>query len=87
VLATAGPRGASIRTATGVEARVPIAQLPGDVIDTMGAGDATLASVISSILTGRLPANADDWTAVLERAMLIAAATCRSEGALLRVPD
>jgi sugar/nucleoside kinase (ribokinase family) len=86
VLATAGSHGASIRTADGLDATVPIAELPGPVIDTMGAGDATLASVIASILTEDFPRDADAWTHVLQRAMLIAAATCRSEGALLRLP-
>ena len=86
VLATSGPGGASVHTPEGIDASVPIATLPGPVIDTMGAGDATLASVIASILDGGTPVDAEGWTRVLERAMLIAAATCRSEGALLRLP-
>jgi sugar/nucleoside kinase (ribokinase family) len=87
VIATAGSRGAGVSTADGVSASVPIATLPGTVIDTMGAGDATLASVIASILEHGVPADSADWTTVLDRAMLIAAATCRSEGALLRLPE
>ena len=86
VLATAGRHGASVETAGGIVATEPIADLPGPVIDTMGAGDATLASVIQSILADGFPADVAAWHAVLRRAMLIAAATCRSEGALLRQP-
>jgi fructokinase len=86
VLATAGKDGASVATATGVAAAVPIATLPGPIVDTMGAGDATLASVIQSIVTGGMPVDAEGWRRVLGRAMLVAAATCRHEGALLRVP-
>jgi sugar/nucleoside kinase (ribokinase family) len=87
VIATAGPRGATVSTASGIVASVPIATLRGPVIDTMGAGDATLASVIASILEHGVPTDSSAWTQVLGRAMLIAAATCRSEGALLRMPE
>jgi sugar/nucleoside kinase (ribokinase family) len=86
VLATAGRNGASVETASGIVATEPVADLPGPVIDTMGAGDATLASVVQSILLDGFPSDGASWHAVLKRAMLIAAATCRSEGALLRQP-
>jgi fructokinase len=86
VLSTAGKAGASIATESGVSAHAPIADLPGPIVDTMGGGDATLASVIQSLLESGTPSDADGWRAVLDRAMLIAAATCRHEGALLRVP-
>ncbi len=87
VIATAGARGAAVRTAGGVGASVPVATLPGPIVDTMGAGDATLASVIASLLDHGVPGDSAGWTEVLDRAMLIAAATCRSEGALLRIPE
>lgn len=86
VLSTAGARGASVETTGRVVATEPIADLPGPIVDTMGAGDATLASVIQSILVDGFPADADQWQRALRRAMLIAAATCRHEGALLRQP-
>jgi len=86
VLATAGKDGASVETSTGEDASAPIKQLPGPIVDTMGAGDATLASVVTSILADGFPASSAAWSAVLEHAMLIAAATCRHEGALLRQP-
>jgi sugar/nucleoside kinase (ribokinase family) len=86
VLATAGKDGASVETTSGEDASSPIQQLPGPIVDTMGAGDATLASVVTSILAHGFPASNADWSDVLEQAMLIAAATCRHEGALLRQP-
>jgi sugar/nucleoside kinase (ribokinase family) len=86
VLATAGPQGATVQTNEGMVATEQIADLPGPILDSMGAGDATLASIIQSILIDGFPTDESDWSAVLKRAMQIAAATCRSEGALLRLP-
>ncbi|MFJ2550944.1 PfkB family carbohydrate kinase [Microbacterium sp. NPDC087591] len=85
VLATAGADGATIDTDTGV-ASAPIAQLPGVVIDTVGAGDATLAAV-SEGLVAQSPTGLEEWRALLARAMDVAAATCRAEGGLLRTPE
>lgn len=87
VLGTAGAAGASVVTSDGLQVDVPIADMAGPIVDTMGAGDATLASVITSLLTAGLPADAADWQAVLHRSMQIAAATCREEGALLQTPE
>ena len=84
VLATAGASGASVEGRDGTLVTEPIANLVGPIVDSMGAGDATLASVIQSILVNGFPADGSAWRAVLERAMRVAAATCRSEGALLR---
>jgi sugar/nucleoside kinase (ribokinase family) len=86
VLSTAGKHGASVETTAGDLAAEPIAALPGAIIDTMGAGDATLASVIHSILADGFPTDSTRWHEVLRRAMRIAAATCRHDGALLRQP-
>lgn len=85
VLATAGADGATIDTDAGV-ASAPIAQLPGAVIDTVGAGDATLAAV-SEGLVAQSPTELGEWRALLSRAMDVAAATCRAEGGLLRTPE
>lgn len=85
VLATAGRNGASVSTVTGTVTR-PIVQLPGAVIDTMGAGDATLAAAVHAILTEGEPAGDAEWGRLLDEAMLIAAYTCRHEGALLQLP-
>lgn len=85
VLATAGADGATIDADAGV-ASAPIAQLPGAVIDTVGAGDATLAAV-SEGLVAQSPTELGEWRALLSRAMDVAAATCRAEGGLLRTPE
>jgi fructokinase len=52
----------------------------------MGAGDSTLATVTAGIATNGIPVGTSGWHALLSRAMLVAAATCRNEGALLRLP-
>jgi len=85
VLATAGRRGASVVTSDRIRVHESIVPLPGPIVDTMGAGDATLAAIAAALLT---EADRDErfWARALYRAMEIAAATCRSEGALLRVP-
>lgn len=86
VLATAGRLGASILSADSGLISVPIAQLDGPVIDTMGAGDATLAAAVRTIVHDGVPQDSAAWRALLDDAMLTAAATCRNEGALLRRP-
>jgi len=85
VLGTAGRDGAFVRTTT-IDVARPIADLPGPVVDTMGGGDATLASSVATVLENGLPTDTAGWGVLLEDAMIIAAATCRSEGALLRTP-
>jgi fructokinase len=85
VLATAGKQGAVLETDDGTFT-APIADLPGPIIDTVGAGDATLASVAEGLVGGR-PESAAQWQRLLDRAMEVAAATCRSEGGLLRTPE
>ena len=85
VLATAGADGAVIETDAGTAA-APISPLPGRIVDTVGAGDATLAAVAAGLVSAP-PEAPDDWRALLVRAMDVAAATCRSEGGLLRTPE
>ncbi len=85
VLATAGPEGAVLQTECGTFT-APIASLPGPIVDTVGAGDATLAAITAGLVTGE-PDSAEGWQELVERAMLIAAATVRSEGGLLRTPE
>ncbi|BDZ54658.1 carbohydrate kinase family protein [Agromyces marinus] len=85
VLATAGRHGASVHTAA-LEVHSGVVELPGPIVDTMGAGDATLAGVVHRIAAGGMPATAETWASVLAEAMGIAAATIRQEGALLRTP-
>lgn len=85
VLATAGSDGAVLETDTGTVS-APVTDLPGRVIDTVGAGDATLAAVAAGLIAGS-PETAESWQNLLHRAMAIAAATCRFEGGLLRAPE
>ncbi|KAA9107734.1 PfkB family carbohydrate kinase [Microbacterium rhizomatis] len=85
VVATQGAGGASIEAGDIVVTR-PISHLPGDIVDTMGGGDAVLA-VVAAALVGGAPTDEDEWAGVLKNAMDVAAATCRYEGALLRLPS
>lgn len=85
VLATAGRHGATVHAGDDV-VHEDIVALPGPVVDTMGAGDATLSAIVHHVATQGVPETADAWAATLREAMTIAAATVRHEGALLRVP-
>lgn len=85
VLATYGPAGAAL-DAAGVAVTAPIAKLPGRIVDTMGAGDAVLSAIAASLVQDS-PEGEGEWDAALRRAMDVAAATCRFEGALLRLPS
>jgi fructokinase len=80
VVATAGAAGASVATDGAVIER-GISRLPGGIVDTMGAGDAVLA-----VLGEALVNDVTDWGVALQLAMDTAAATCRFEGGLLRLP-
>ncbi len=87
VLATAGRDGAFLATAEG-RVTAGIAVLPGPVVDTIGAGDSTLSAITAAVLRSDVQGIADVlyWDAALQNAMTVAAATCRSEGALLQLP-
>ncbi|MFT4258513.1 carbohydrate kinase family protein [Microbacterium sp.] len=85
VLATAGAAGAVLESDAGIVS-APISTLPGAVVDTVGAGDATL-SAVTAALAGGIPESLEEWRALLVRAMDVAAATCRAEGGLLRTPE
>ena len=86
VLATAGRDGATLHRAGDRPIHADIVPLPGPVVDTMGAGDATLAAVVRHLIVGGVPTTNRDWAQTLHEAMVIAAATVRHEGALLRMP-
>lgn len=86
VLATYGAGGVAV-DAGEISASRPISDLPGRIVDTMGAGDAVLASAVVSLVRDGMPRDAEEWGSVLERSMQVAAATCRFEGALLRLPS
>jgi len=86
LLLTHGPGGASLHTRSGITVSVPIGAAAGPIVDTMGAGDATLATVIAFIVKSGMPETADDWRVCLTQAMKIAAATCTSPGGGLILP-
>jgi fructokinase len=86
VLATAGRDGAALHHRDFV-VRTGIVTLPGPIVDTMGAGDATLAAIVRHIVRNGVPASASGWGEGLAEAMTIAAATVRREGALLRTAE
>lgn len=80
VLLTRGAGGASLFMSDEAPIHVGSAVSAGEVVDTMGAGDATLAAVIDWLLRRGVPDGAQAWKACLERAMRIAGATCKSNG-------
>jgi fructokinase len=86
ILISHGAEGATIFENTGLSVHVPIVHLPQPILDTMGAGDATLASVISDFVRVGRPRSQMEWRESLTRAMVIAAATCRNPGAELALP-
>ncbi len=86
VLLTRGKAGASVITRSGLSVAAPATSLAAPLVDTMGAGDATLASVIAFILSMGMPHDTEAWRACLKQTMDIAAATCRSAGGALVRP-
>ena len=87
ILYTHGSEGAGVTTRDGVGTSVPIASGEGPVIDTMGAGDAALATTIAHILNRGRPSDEESWRACLNTAMRVAAATCAGAGGALRLPS
>ncbi|HEY1105031.1 MAG TPA: PfkB family carbohydrate kinase, partial [Agromyces sp.] len=85
VLATAGRDGATLHHGD-LRVHAGIVALPGPIVDTMGAGDATLSAVTHHIGARGLPGEEASWSVALDTAMTVAAATVRHEGALLRTP-
>ena len=81
-----GAEGARVVDRSGLSVHVPVFALPGPIVDTMGAGDATLASVIASLARNGRPQSASQWQVCLSEAMAVAAATCRQAGAELVLP-
>ncbi|QIG46381.1 hypothetical protein G5V57_00570 [Nordella sp. HKS 07] len=87
LLLTHGSEGASLHTRSGLSVSVPVAAPMKPIVDTMGAGDATLATVIAFILRQGMPGNAEDWRLCLTEAMQVAAATCAHAGGGLVLPE
>ena len=87
VLATEGTRGGRWVNRAGIDVAEPIVDLPGDIVDTMGAGDAVFATAVASIAQGGIPHDVADARRILQRAMTVAAATVRVTGSFLAADD
>ena len=70
VLVSEGPRGARISSASGETVQVEAG--PITPLDTLGAGDAVIGTVLAGVLCG------DDLEAVMSSAMSVAAQVCRA---------
>jgi fructokinase len=86
VLLTRGARGATLlrRSRPDLHADVAVSSRP--VVDTLGAGDATLAAVVSRLLVLGPDPDDGDLDDALRFAMTVAAETARHHGGLLRLP-
>ena len=87
LLLTHGAEGASLHTSAGLSVAVDIARQAKPVVDAMGAGDATLATVIAFILRRGMPGDEGGWRHCLDAAMRVAAATCAHAGGGLILPE
>jgi len=86
VLLTRGARGATLLRSGRPDLHADVADSPSPVVDTLGAGDATLAAFVSRLLRlGTDPAD-DDLDDALRFAMAVAAETARHHGGRLRLP-
>lgn len=87
VLITEGERGVTLMTRGGAVLHHPIVGLPGKIVDTMGASTAVLASIVETMYRDGIELSDDQWMQALAKSQLIAAATCRTIGGILEVPD
>ncbi|GAA2171850.1 hypothetical protein GCM10009846_07440 [Agrococcus versicolor] len=89
VLVTEGPEGATAHTRTG-SLHAPIHAMDEPIVDTIGAGDATIATVAAALADldarGR-DVGDEEWSGILVDAMAIAAHTCRVAGGMLQLPS
>jgi len=86
VLLTRGSRGATLVREDGRRIDVEIAAMPGAVVDTLGAGDATLASFVGEVVRVGLHATDQQLREALDQAMRVAGATARQLGGRLQLP-
>ncbi|QKW15268.1 PfkB family carbohydrate kinase [Verrucosispora sp. NA02020] len=80
VVLTRAADGVSVHTADGVVATVPVPDRPGPVVDTMGAGDATLARLVCGVAEDGVDLDAARWRDLAREAMDLAADICRISG-------
>lgn len=83
VLVTRGSRGAGLHLPSGERIDVPVPSRPVPVVDTMGAGDATLAVLVAGIAVSGVDLGVDRWTELAVAAMELAADVCRVAGGSL----
>jgi len=83
VLATKGAAGATAHIGE-VEVHREITRDERPIVDTMGAGDATFASVIAQLASGGAVESAEHWGRMLDSAMAVAAETVRHAGGTLQ---
>jgi fructokinase len=84
VVMTRGEFGASVYTADGPVISAPAAARREPVVDTMGAGDATLAClVVQFAAAGGVELDPPHWEDLLRSAMDLAADVCRTTGGSL----
>lgn len=83
VLVTRGSRGASLHLPSGARIDVPVPSRPVPVVDTMGAGDATLAVLVAGIAASGVDLDVERWTELTVAAMELAADVCRVSGGSL----
>ncbi|GAA1547170.1 PfkB family carbohydrate kinase [Microbacterium ginsengiterrae] len=86
VVVTHGRRGASVHLPGQPPLHAPARELAQPMVDTLGAGDATLAALIAGVLDSASLTDRTIWEYSLARAMEIAAWTCRSAGGTLQLP-
>lgn len=82
VVLTRAAYGATLRTADGTTVHAAIPARPEPVVDTMGAGDAVLARLVTELVRGS-GASGPDWARALREAMELAADVCRVAGGCL----
>ncbi len=83
VVLTRGRHGATVFLGQGESVSVPAVEVNDDLVDTMGAGDAVLASLLADLASGSAYAPEEarrEWTRMLERAMRLASIVIRAEG-------
>jgi fructokinase len=82
VVVTRGAAGALVVTGTG---RATVPAPPVHAVDTTGAGDATMAGLMSGLMDG-VPSDLDGWLAVARFAVTVAALVCERPGGATAMP-
>ncbi|MFV0429769.1 MAG: PfkB family carbohydrate kinase [Arachnia sp.] len=78
IVVTAGSKGAAALGDFG-QARVPIADLPGGIVNTTGSGDCVFAVLLSQLDTPGWPTTSSAWAQLLTEAMTLAGRVARRE--------